>query len=150
MSTNPYERCLRHQDCRRNADVARACAQQRTFRVLESIAAAASKALTKGSSFSHTVQTSLLLEPRFVVLCENRSARKLGNGPWMHLRVTLNGVVVFRGPETICSETSTVPPLLPDMCYGDQVMVHVDGVAPETHGWFYIVGDSVGEGDKHG
>jgi len=144
MSTNPYERCLRHQDCRRNADVARACAQHRTFRAVESIVSGAD--LAKGSSFSHTVRTSLLLEPRFVVLWEFHNAVLVGNAPRMHLRVTINSVVVFRGPDTLCSETSTVPLLLPDMCHDDLVMVHVDTVAPGTRGWFYIVGDSVDGG----
>lgn len=147
MSTNPYERCLRHQDCLRNADVARACARQRTFRVLESIAAGD---ITKGRSFSHTVQTPLLLEPRLVVLWEYLNAVLIGNAPRMHFRVTLNGVNVFDGPNTVCSETSTVQPLLPDMCHGDHVTVHVRAVADGTRAWFYIVGDSVGEGDKHG
>lgn len=126
MSTNPYERCLRHQDCIANREVAYACVAEQHFSLVETFG--------RPDMDAYVIKNRVLLRPHLV-------AFNCSDIAMINVRINrMDGL--WRVPASLLGATSTARPSLPDLARGDVISIVIaSGWRPEPAEFFCIVGE---------
>lgn len=123
---NPYARCLRHQDCIANRDVAYACVAEQHFSLVETFG--------RADMGAYVIRSRVLLRPHLVAFnCSDIAT----------INVRINQIDgLWCVPASLLSATSTARPSLPDLARGDMISIVIsNGWRPERVEFFCIVGE---------